>query len=222
MEYVNALGALEGATTRLQDAQANWAKGAGNDVKAQLEQAGIKGDAYTKALAAIDTQMGTNYVQEKAYNDNVTAIVEAYRRGGVEALPAFTAGLATLKTSWMEQAEGVQAMRTEIINLQSSLDLLVSKSYVVGVDMTTGSSGTSSSGPAKAPKITGGPSDYGYAQGGSFIVPPGYPNDSYPMRVQSGERVTVTPANKTYNFNYTGNATQQQINQSYEMARLLG
>jgi len=33
----------------------------------------------------------------------------------------------------------------------------------------------------------------GYASGGDFIVPPGFPNDSYPMRVQSGERVTVTP-----------------------------
>jgi hypothetical protein len=32
--------------------------------------------------------------------------------------------------------------------------------------------------------------------GGSFIVPGGYPNDSYPMLVESGERVSVTPANK--------------------------
>jgi len=33
-----------------------------------------------------------------------------------------------------------------------------------------------------------------FAQGGSFTVPPGYPNDSFPMRVQSGEHVSVTPA----------------------------
>lgn len=32
-----------------------------------------------------------------------------------------------------------------------------------------------------------------FAEGGDFIVPPGYPNDSYPMRVQSGERVVVIP-----------------------------
>ncbi len=37
----------------------------------------------------------------------------------------------------------------------------------------------------------------GFAQGGDFIVPPGYPNDSYPMLVESGERVQVTPAGKT-------------------------
>ena len=33
-----------------------------------------------------------------------------------------------------------------------------------------------------------------FAGGGDFTVPPGYPNDSYPMRVESGEHVTVTPA----------------------------
>jgi hypothetical protein len=33
-----------------------------------------------------------------------------------------------------------------------------------------------------------------FAQGGSFTVPPGYPDDSFPMRVESGEHVQVTPA----------------------------
>lgn len=32
-----------------------------------------------------------------------------------------------------------------------------------------------------------------FASGGDFIVPPGFANDSYPMLVQSGERVRVTP-----------------------------
>jgi Prophage tail length tape measure protein len=56
---------------------------------------------------------------------------------------------------------------------------------------------------------TGGHEDTGiggYANGGDFIVPPGYPNDSYPMRVQSGERVTVTPAGQAapqgFQFDY--------------------
>lgn len=36
----------------------------------------------------------------------------------------------------------------------------------------------------------------GYAKGGDFMVPPGFDNDSYLMRVQSGERVQVTPSNQ--------------------------
>lgn len=35
------------------------------------------------------------------------------------------------------------------------------------------------------------------AGGGDFVVPPGFPNDSYPILVQSGERVRVTPAGST-------------------------
>jgi hypothetical protein len=42
--------------------------------------------------------------------------------------------------------------------------------------------------------IEGGLIGRGYATGADFIVPPGFQNDSYPMRVQSGERVQVTPA----------------------------
>lgn len=33
-----------------------------------------------------------------------------------------------------------------------------------------------------------------FAAGADFTVPPGYPNDSYSMRVESGEHVSVTPA----------------------------
>lgn len=33
-----------------------------------------------------------------------------------------------------------------------------------------------------------------FSEGGDFTVPPGYPNDSYRMNVESGEHVTVTPA----------------------------
>lgn len=36
----------------------------------------------------------------------------------------------------------------------------------------------------------------GNASGADFIVPPGYPHDSYRMNVQSGERVVVIPANE--------------------------
>ena len=44
-------------------------------------------------------------------------------------------------------------------------------------------------------------SGLGLHDGGDFIVPPGYPNDSFPIRVESGERVQVTPANQMQNNN---------------------
>lgn len=42
-----------------------------------------------------------------------------------------------------------------------------------------------------------------FATGGSFTVPPGYPNDSYGMRVSSGEHVQVTPAGEKTSGNTT-------------------
>ena len=35
-----------------------------------------------------------------------------------------------------------------------------------------------------------------FAEGGHFIIPPGYPNDSFLMRGQSGEEVDIQPANR--------------------------
>jgi hypothetical protein len=35
-----------------------------------------------------------------------------------------------------------------------------------------------------------------FANGGAFTVPTGYPNDSFPMMVESGERVRVTPSGR--------------------------
>lgn len=36
-----------------------------------------------------------------------------------------------------------------------------------------------------------------FATGGDFIVPPNFPNDSFPIRVESGERVKITPKGQT-------------------------
>lgn len=40
------------------------------------------------------------------------------------------------------------------------------------------------------------PEGPGNHSGANFVVPPGFPNDSFPMRVESGEHVQVTPANQ--------------------------
>lgn len=49
---------------------------------------------------------------------------------------------------------------------------------------------------------TGGAVSYipKFATGTNFTVPQGYPNDSFPMRVESGERVQVTPASQAADY----------------------
>lgn len=56
------------------------------------------------------------------------------------------------------------------------------------------SGGTTGSGLGPLPTVS---TTIGAASGADFVVPPGFPNDSFPMFVQSGEHVQVTPAGKT-------------------------
>lgn len=49
------------------------------------------------------------------------------------------------------------------------------------------------------------------AGGGSFIVPPGFPNDSYPMLVESGERVSVNSKNDMANQDRYLKSIHQQL-----------
>lgn len=52
---------------------------------------------------------------------------------------------------------------------------------------------------------------HGAQTGADFVVPAGYPNDSYPLRVSSGEHVTVVPQGKTS----SGPQTMITYNQTY-------
>lgn len=63
--------------------------------------------------------------------------------------------------------------------------------------------------PGSAPSATPTGVIAEYAGGGSFIVPPGYPRDSYRVGLTSGERVSVTPpgAVQTNNSNVTINVS---------------
>ena len=52
-----------------------------------------------------------------------------------------------------------------------------------------------------------------FASGGSFTVPPGYANDSFPIMVQSGERVTVTPAHQVNGSNFSTKSLEVKLDQ---------
>ena len=69
----------------------------------------------------------------------------------------------------------------------------------------------------------------GFHSGGDFIVPPGFPNDSFPLRVESGERVIVqTPEQQragglggvTININGAGDPRSVAEAVSAELARM--
>ena len=81
---------------------------------------------------------------------------------------------------------------------------LVLEAIKMGMNILTGGASSAATGALPAPVAARGGNFIGassgikkFATGGSFIVPQGFPNDTYPMLVQSGERVSVTSANQT-------------------------
>ncbi len=85
-------------------------------------------------------------------------------------------------------------------------------------DAGGGSGGAATSGAGGASSGAGGGHvGPGAASGIDFIVPPGFPNDSYLQPVQSGERVQVTPAGQsstsgmTVNNNFNGPVNPGQV-----------
>lgn len=80
----------------------------------------------------------------------------------------------------------------------------VTSAGAIGIGGVSGGNGWDTTG--------GGP---GGASGLNFVVPPGYPNDSYPIRVQSGEHVQVTPKNQV------GQGSGGQSFDYYRFARII-
>ncbi len=57
-----------------------------------------------------------------------------------------------------------------------------------------------------------------FAGGGSFTVPPGFPNDSFPILVQSGERVSVTPVGSS---NFSDRTIVSKLNELIQVTGAL-
>ncbi len=81
------------------------------------------------------------------------------------------------------------AAMAKIARLNAELDKLGAAGHIPGEGRGAG--------PATQPKPKPRPDIPQLQHGGSFTVPAGFPNDSFPIRVQSGEHVTVTPAGRS-------------------------
>ncbi len=89
-----------------------------------------------------------------------------------------------------EMRTAAEAALTEVENLAQSIREIPDKE----VNITVNTHYVSSGGRTSGHEDTG---IGGYATGGDFIVPQGFNNDNYPIRAQSGEHVSITPAGQT-------------------------
>lgn len=118
---------------------------------------------------------------------------------GLNVIPTLQALLNVLNNEEGWRAGGFERMfgkiKTDAWSATNAINSLISAIRTL-LSMPTGGrpdyAGGSNTGKTKYNWDTtgGGP---GGANGLDFTVPPGYPNDSFPFRAQSGERVQVTP-----------------------------
>lgn len=149
--------------------------------------AAATGDYTEEQIAsALETALMKEKIEQLA-----TAIAngETTVRGALDELDQFKQGLADGSTQAGELEGSVRAASDAIRNIPDKVNVKFT-SDLSEWNVPGGFSGA----PQTATGRVGG---VAMAKGGSFVVPPGFPNDSFPVNVQSGEHVQVTPAGQS-------------------------
>ena len=168
------------------------------------------------SLAALDLARSMGLIDEEAYAAG-TAVEDLRQKYDTNHDGAITA------------AEGAAQFAREAANLARELNLIPTN---ISTTISVTKVGDENFGGWTAPAGSGKPPAVGLeegvkiggANGLDMIVPPGYPNDSFPVWAQSGERVTITPAGQTTNMggvtiNVSGAGDPQAV--AREVSRLL-
>jgi hypothetical protein len=190
------------AVNAVKDAEESWMKGAGGDMASALEQAGLKGTEYRDALSMVDEVMGTSLGLQEDYKNDVGDLAKNYSDGKLSA-EEFKQKLGEMKEEYMPLNEQVQEANDKLWLMQlkwqwfqknNQLDLEVNIHQ--NGNLPGGSGGGSTPGPnaGGGGPGTGAPGEaIGEANGtGGWVkVPPGYPGDSFPVWMSSGEQYQV-------------------------------
>lgn len=217
-----------GDFTALQDAQKEYLTTTGNELASLLGGSMAEGsDKYRQGLQAIDDVMGTTLVKELEHKEAVKALADEYSRtgdldkfkGGMEALQ--NVELKDLNEEMKDAAGSVEKLYAYWAALQGMPTTLNWSVFIDGMPSWLGSGGGKGGGQVVGNSLgAGGVTVKREANGGDFVVPPGYSNDSYLMGVQSGEHVSVTPVGGG------GGLSREDISMLipdyYQIARIIG
>lgn len=192
--YREALSAAEKAQRDFDSIQQEWQQGTGNEI-ADLFNGRLYegGERYREGLQAIDDTLGTTLVKEMEHKEAVEELVTLYAQTG--DVEAFKSGMKALEDIELgdQKAElaGVKDEIQELYDYWVAFGALPHE-YTIKVNyIQTGSTGGLSA-----------DTQLGFANGGDFIVPPGYPNDSFQIGVTSGEHVSVAPKGKSSSYTF--------------------
>lgn len=192
--YREALSAAEEAQRDFDSIQAEWQQGTGNEI-ADLFGGRLYegGERYREGLQAIDDTLGTTLVKELEHKEAVTELVDLYAQTG--DVEAFKSGMKALEDIELgDQKAELAGVKDEVQALYDYWAAFgeLPHEYTIKVNyVQSGSVGGLTA-----------DTELGLANGGDFIVPPGYPNDSFKIGVTSGEHVSVAPKGKSSSYTF--------------------
>jgi len=159
-------------------------------------------EVFAKNLEDIMLEKTTEWLEESANNfldrmNQVNSIAYQFQSIFNIAADSFVGKLVS----------GVDTV-VSILNLLSSISQLASGQAFFGLTFAKGGTVINKNGRLSIGEIPR------FAGGGTFMVPPGYSGDNYPIMVKSGERVDITPTSQVPHI------TQllRQINNSIQAA----
>jgi hypothetical protein len=193
-----------GAVEAAKEANRTFSENLGSNLQGALESAGVKGAELTDALGEMDRQLGTNLLPTQELKDAQAKLAAEYAKSG--DLTTFATGLQKINDQYRPMAQPIIDARVAVQEYQGALEKATAHQWdiIVNVVSTYGSSM-----PSVAPDLTPNPTatitGYGGRTGtsrqggeaqangtsGWVTIPPGYPGDSYPVMMSSGESYQV-------------------------------
>lgn len=189
------LGQLQGAMAPLVAIQSEYATvTSGGAINQELLNQkifeGIQANSDSAAAIAIAGGALGIYTEQEAEARLQSALLDEQIRRQIAAWDGTAAGIDNVK-------QNIMGYINELNNIPSEVNTNVNTHY-----SETGAVGGSRAGAGAG---VGSMPNQAFASGVSdFVVPPGYPNDSYMVGLTSGETVNVTPAGQTTNNNVGG------------------
>jgi hypothetical protein len=193
---------LAGAIAGMERSAQSFLEGTANDLKTNLDQyLPQSSERWGEALGALDDVYGTTFLADAEKQSRIDELNKKFAATG--DLESYKAGLKAIRDEGLEEIEAgaeeailkFQNLKEEILGIPTSIsvDIYINEHRNVSTEfINPGNSGI------------GGGSSLGQGRGGvqedwatgvsNFVVPPGYPNDSFMVGLSSGEVVDVTPA----------------------------
>lgn len=121
---------LAAAQQQYAEAEANYAKGVGQDAARALEKQGVEGQKYRDALDIIDDVLGTNLGMQEDYNKALEDLAKEYDKGKLSG-EEFKKKLEEIKNQFKPLDESLMNSKKLVQELRQEYDLLKSKTITL-------------------------------------------------------------------------------------------